>query len=177
LAEGAAVAGEAEDDVADPPVAAGPQLLAEGGLVLVEAVTHGHAHLAAGAGHLLGDADRRLQAVGDGLLGEDVQAVFEGEVDDLLVVGGRDDDGAEVGGALVEGPANVGVAAFGRQAEVPPGVLERGRVHVDRGHHLDAALPHARREELLAPGGPEPARAHLDHPVTHVSLQPCDQSR
>ena len=102
-------------------------------------------------------------------------ALLEVEVDDLLVVGGRDDDGAEVGGVLVEGPADVGVAALGRQVEVPPGVLQGGRVDVDRGHHLDAALLHARREELLAPGGPEPARAHLDHLVAHAALQPRDQ--
>jgi hypothetical protein len=83
----AAVAGEAEDDVVDAAVAAGPQLLPQGRLVLVEAVAHGDAHPAAGPPDRLGDADRRLQAVGDRLLGEDVEAVLDGQVDHLLVDG------------------------------------------------------------------------------------------
>lgn len=76
--EGAAVAGRAEDDVVDAAVAARPQLLLEGRLVLVEAVAHGDAHLATVPSDLVRDPDRGFHAVGDRLLREDVEAVLHG---------------------------------------------------------------------------------------------------
>ena len=45
----AAVTGEPADQVIECPMASGAQLIAQGRLVLVEAVTHGHAHFHAGA--------------------------------------------------------------------------------------------------------------------------------
>jgi len=71
----AAVAPEAADEVVQRAPPARAQLLAQGRLILVEAVAHGDAHLLAGALDLLCDAHRRLEGVGDGLLGEDVEVV------------------------------------------------------------------------------------------------------
>jgi hypothetical protein len=166
---GPAVAGEAQHDIADPAVPAGAQLLPKRRLVLVEAVAHGDPHLPVGLLHLPGDPDGGLQAVGDGLLTQDVQVVFEGEVDNLLVRGRRNDDRAEVGGVVGERRGDVRIAAFGCEAKRSLGVLKDLAVQVHRGHDLDAALLHARGEDLLAPCGAKSTGPYLDHPMAHVS--------
>ena len=148
VAEVAQAAGEAAHQVVDRAGPARAQLVAQGGLVLVEAVAHGHAHLPAGAPHLVGDAYRRFQGVGDRLLGDDVHVVRQRSVDYGLVEGGRHHHGADVGGILVAGALQVGIAPLGRQAEMGLRVVVDRGVDVHRRHHFQAAAGHVRRQKL-----------------------------
>ena len=171
------VAGEAQDQVVDGAAVAGPEGLPQGRLVLGEAVAHGDPHLPPRPPHLLGDAARRRQRVRDRFLREDVHAVGQGRVDDLLVKGRRHDDGSEVGVVLGEGPLKVGVALLGRQAEMGPRRGQRLGVGIDGGGHLDQAVLDVGREDALAPGAAPPAGADLDHSVWHGVPDPRMRAR
>ena len=162
------VAGEAHDQVVDG-AAARPERLAQGGLVLVEAVAHGDAHLLPGPPHLFGDAARPQERVGDRFLRQDVHAVRQGGIDDVLVKGGRHDDGAEVGFVLREGSPKVGVTLFPGQTEMGLRVHQGVGIGVDGGDHLDQPVLDVGTKDVIAPGAAAPAGANLDHSVCHGS--------
>ena len=81
---------KAADNVVDHAAAARTQRLAQGRLVLVEAMAHGHAHLLAGLLHFAGDAHRGFERIGDRLLRDDVHVVGQRDIHDRLVEGRGD---------------------------------------------------------------------------------------
>ncbi len=142
-------------------------MLPEGCLVLVEAMAHRDAHLDAGIARFLRDTAGAFHRVGDRLLGEDVQAVFEGEVYHLLVEGRRHDDGAEIGLAFFHRLASVGVELLIGQAKSVLCIDEVVGIDINRGDNLDKALLDARGQESHAPGAAEAAGADVDATICH----------
>ena len=130
-------------------------------------MTHGHGHLLFRAAHFLGDATGSLERVGDGLLGENVHLVGKGLVDDLFVKRRGDDDGAEVGGVVIEGARQVGVALLGRKLKVLGSVAVDVTIDVHGSDDLDEPVCNVRREEVLTPTRAEAAGADMDHLVCH----------
>ncbi len=147
---------------------AGADDMPERGLVLVEAVAHGHRHLAAGGLDLAGDAQRGRHGVRQGLLAKDVEAVGDGEVDDRLVMARRHDDGAEIGLDLGEGAGGIGEAALRRQPQRRGAAVQGLGIEIHQRDHLDGAVVRIELQEFPAPAHAEDADPDVDHPLTHA---------
>ena len=151
---------------------AAPYDLAQGRLVLVEAVAHRDRHFAARLAYLSSDADRARHRVGDGLFAEDVDTVGDRNVDHRLVELGRHDHGAEVGLGLRERFVDIGEAGAVRQAKELLAQLYRLRVGIHDGDYLDLTVGDVVAKEFLAPTAPEAADADVDHSLCHISPFP-----
>jgi hypothetical protein len=114
-----------------------------------------------------GDADGAGHGVGDRLLAEHIDAVLDGEIDDLLVEVGRHHDCTEIGLDGGKGAARVGEAGGFGQVEHAAGVGERRGVDVDDGDYLDGAVVDVGAQELAAPAFAETADADMDYFLRH----------
>ena len=94
-----------------------------------------------------------------------MQVMRQCGVNHRLVEGGWHHHGADLGGILLAGALEVGIAPLGRQPEMGLRVVVHVRVDVHRRHHLQAAAGHVRGKELGAPRDAAAAGAHLNQAI------------
>ena len=157
----------AAGDVVHPPQFAGPDDPPQRRLVLVEAMTHRHRHLAARRLDLLRDPNRARHGVGDRLFAQHVDAVRDGDVDDRLVVIRWHDDGAEVGRHCGECLVRIGEARAVGQAEDLCSISERLGIEIDQRDDLDGAVIDVGAQEFATPALAEAADADMDDALLH----------